>query len=193
MDFETQLFAKPNAPELLKKELRKPSYQCKTIMLGANTNPYQPIERDHKITRSLLKVLSDFNHPVTMTTKSDLVLRDLDILTDMAAQSLVSVAVSVTTLDGKLARAMEPRAPRAGKRLAAIEGLNTNGIPTMVLAAPMIPFLNDWELERILEAASNAGAKAANYILLRLPLELREMFVEWLEAHAPGRCRFRCW
>jgi len=147
LDFETQLFAKPNAPELLKKELRKPSYQCKTIMLGANTNPYQPIERDHKITRSLLKVLSDFNHPVTMTTKSDLVLRDLDILTDMAAQSLVSVAVSVTTLDGKLARAMEPRAPRAGKRLAAIEGLNTNGIPTMVLAAPMIPVLNDLELE----------------------------------------------
>ncbi|MBT3767343.1 MAG: PA0069 family radical SAM protein [Rhodospirillaceae bacterium] len=187
LDFETRLFAKPNAPDLLKKELRKPSYQCKSIMLGANTDPYQPIERDHKITRDILKVLSDFNHPVSITTKSDLVLRDLDILTDMAARNLVSVAVSVTTLDGKLARAMEPRAPRPDKRLAALEGLNANGIPTTVLASPMIPFLNDWELERILEASSNAGAEAAHYILLRLPLELREMFAEWLETHTPGK------
>ena len=156
-------------------------------MLGANTDPYQPIERDHKITRELLKVLSDFSHPVTITTKSDLVLRDLDILVDMAARNLVSVAVSVTTLDGKLARAMEPRAPRPDKRLAALEMLNANGIPTTVMASPMIPFLNDWELERILEAASKAGAQAAHYILLRLPLELREMFAEWLETHAPGK------
>jgi DNA repair photolyase len=189
LDFETKLFAKPNAPELLKKELRKSNYQCKIIMLGANTDPYQPIERDHKVTRHILKVLSDANHPVAITTKSDLVLRDIDILTDMAKRKLVSVAVSVTTLDAKLARTLEPRAPRPGKRLAAIEGLNTNGIPTTVLASPMIPFLNDWELEQILEAAANAGAKSAHYILLRLPLELRGMFSEWLDEHVPGKAK----
>ena len=156
-------------------------------MLGANTGPYQPIERDHKIACALLEVMSNFNHPVTITTKSDLVLRDLDILTDLAVRNLVSVAMSVTTLDGKLVRTMEPCAPRPDKRLAALEGLNRNGIPTKVLASPMFPFLNDWELEIFLEAAAQAGAQSANYILLRLPLELRQMVAEWLETHAPGK------
>ncbi len=185
LDFETKLFSKPDAAEILAAELRKSSYVCKTVQLGANTDPYQPIERKLEITRSILKVLSDFNHPVTITTKSDLVLRDLDILGPMAAKGLAAVGLSVTTLDGKLSRSMEPRAPTPKKRLQAIRHLSDAGVPVRVMCAPIIPALNDWEMERILDAAAEHGATGANYILLRLPFELTDLFREWLEANAP--------
>ena len=189
LDFESRLYYKPNAPELLEKELARPGYRCRPITLGANTDPYQPIERRHRLTRRLLEVLAAHHHPVAVVTKSDLVLRDIDILAPMAARGLASIGVSVTTLDGRLARAMEPRAAAPARRLAAIDGLAANGVPVTVMAAPMIPALNDAELERILEAAAEAGAKAAAYILLRLPGELKELFTEWLEAHYPDRAR----
>jgi len=185
LDFETRLFSKPNAAELLERELRKPGYRCKTLQLGANTDPYQPIERDLKITRSVLEVLSAFNHPVTITTKSDLVVRDLDILAPMAAKGLAAVGMSVTTLDGNLSRLMEPRAPTPQKRLSAIRRLADADVPVRVMCAPVIPALNDWEIERILAAGVENGASGANYILLRLPLEISELFAEWLHAHAP--------
>ena len=187
LDFETRLFAKSDAPALLDSELRKPSYRCRTIMLGANTDPYQPIERHHMITRRILQVLAAFNHPVAIATKSALVGRDIDILAPMAAKGLASVGVSITTLDRALARTLEPRAATPARRLETIRALSGAGIPTHVMAAPMIPFLNDAELERILEAAAGAGAAGANYILLRLPLELKGLFTEWLETHAPGK------
>jgi len=185
LDFETRLFSKPDAARLLETELRKPGYVCKTLQLGANTDPYQPIERRLKITRAVLEVLSAFNHPVTITTKSDMVLRDLDILVPMAARGLVAVGVSVTTLDVKLSRVMEPRAPTPRKRLAVIRRLSDAGIPVRVMCAPIIPALNDWEMERILEAGAEQGATGANYILLRLPHELRDLFREWLLHHVP--------
>ncbi|MCG5241153.1 PA0069 family radical SAM protein [Azospirillum doebereinerae] len=187
LDFETRLFAKRNAADLLAKELRAKSYVCRPLALGANTDPYQPIERTERITRQILEVCRDFRQPVTVITKSALVMRDLDILAPMAADGLASVAVSVTTLDGGLARTMEPRAASPSRRLAAIRALSEAGVPVAVLASPMIPALNDHELEAILEAGVAAGATAASYILLRLPLEIKDLFEEWLRAHAPNR------
>ena len=185
LDFETRLFSKPNAAAVLEAELRKPAYICKTLQLGANTDPYQPIERKLEITRSILKVLAAFNHPVTITTKSDLILRDLDILAPMAAKGLLGVGLSVTTLDNALSRSMEPRAPLPKKRLATIRHLSAAGVPVRVMFAPVIPALNDWEMERVLEAAAEHGASGANYVLLRLPFELTDLFRQWLHAHAP--------
>ncbi|PWC32575.1 PA0069 family radical SAM protein [Azospirillum sp. TSO35-2] len=187
LDFETRLFAKRNAAELLAKELRAKSYVCQPLALGANTDPYQPIERTEGITRRVLEVCRDFRQPVCLITKSALVLRDLDILAPMAADGLATVSLSVTTLDRELARVMEPRASTPGRRIDAIRALNDAGVPVSVLASPMIPALNDHELEAILEAAVAAGATGASYILLRLPLEIADLFEEWLRVHAPNR------
>tara|TARA_R110000772_G_scaffold49123_11_gene113141 strand:- start:24738 stop:25826 length:1089 start_codon:yes stop_codon:yes gene_type:complete len=187
LDFETKLFAKHDAANLLRAELAARSYRCQTLQLGANTDPYQPIERRFGITRGVLEVLAACDHPVSITTKSDLVLRDLDILAPMAAKGLASVAVSVTTLDRGLARRLEPRAPTAAKRLHAIAGLAGAGVPVTVLAAPMIPALNDMELDAIIAEAAAAGATAAGYVLLRLPGEVADLFGEWLQAHYPDR------
>ncbi|MSO70573.1 MAG: PA0069 family radical SAM protein [Alphaproteobacteria bacterium] len=187
LDFETKLFAKPEAAELLKRELARKGYSPAMIAMGTNTDPYQPIEKRLGITRAILQVLADCGHPVGITTKSALVLRDLDILGPMAAKGLARVAVSVTTLDAVLARKMEPRAATPARRLGAIEGLAAAGVPAMVMAAPMIPGLNDAELERILEAARDAGASGAGYVLLRLPLEIKDLFGEWLAEHYPDR------
>ena len=187
LDFETRLFAKSNAPAALERQLRRPGYRCKTILLGANTDPYQPIERRLGLTRRILRVLSDFNHPVAVITKSNLVLRDLDILAPMAGRGLTSVGVSVTTLDRGLARRMEPRAPTPSRRIEAIGRLSAAGVPTAVMASPMIPALNDAELEAIMAAGAGAGAIAASTILVRLPLELKALFTEWLEAQAPDK------
>jgi DNA repair photolyase len=189
LDFETRLFAKFKAAELLRAELAHPRYECRVIALGSNTDPYQPVERQHQITRRVLKVLSEFRHPVCVVTKSALVQRDIDILAEMAAQKLAAVAVSITTLDRNLAGHMEPRAATPPRRLETVRALASAGIPVSVLASPMIPALNDHELERILEAARAAGAVSAGYILLRLPLELTQLFEEWLEAHAPGKAK----
>ena len=187
LDFETRLFAKPRAAERLEAELAKPSYRPKVIALGTNTDPYQPIERNLGITRALLETLWRARHPVAIVTKSNLVLRDLDILAPMAAARLARVHVSVTTLDPTLARKLEPRAPRPRLRVEAIARLAEAGVPAGVLAAPMIPALNDDELEAILETCAGAGARTAGYILLRLPLEVKALFIEWLEAHFPER------
>lgn len=185
LDFESRLISKPDAANILERELRHPNYQCQVIQLGANTDPYQPIEKKERITRSVLEVFDRYQHPFGITTKSDLVLRDLDILAPMAAKKLASVAISITTLDRELARKLEPRAPTPMKRLAAVRQLSEAGIPTTVMIAPIIPALTDHELERIIEAASLAGACSAVYILLRLPLEIEGLFEEWLETHAP--------
>jgi len=189
LDFETRLFAKFDAPELLAKELSRPAYRPQPIGLGTNTDPYQPIERTHRITRGLLEVLDRFGHPVTIVTKSALVLRDRDILARLAERGLVDVSISITTLDPELARRMEPRAPQPRLRLRAIEGLAKAGVPVSVLAAPMIPALNDQELEAILEASKAAGATMAGYVLLRLPHELKDLVTEWLDTHAPGKTK----
>jgi DNA repair photolyase len=189
LDFETKLVFKPEVAELLEKELRKPGYVPRTLALGSNTDPYQPVERTLKLTRSVLEVLDRFNHPVGIVTKSSGVLRDLDILSSMAKRNLARVHISVTTLDARLARVMEPRAATPARRLHAIAELTRAGVPTGVLAAPMIPALNDAEMEKILEASAKAGARHANYVLLRLPLELRQMFEEWLHTHFPDRAR----
>jgi DNA repair photolyase len=189
LDFETRIFSKPRAAELLREELAKKSYVCQVIAVGANTDPYQPVERELGITRSVLQVLSEHDHPVSIVTKSQLVLRDRDILGPMAEKSLASVYVSVTTLDPELARRMEPRASAPEKRLEAIRGLSEAGIPCGVLASPMIPALNDSELERILEEGAAAGAVTAGYVLLRLPLELKDLFSEWLETHYPSKAK----
>ena len=183
LDFETKLFSKPDAAALLRAELAKPGYACKVIALGANTDAYQPIERRLRITRSVLEVLAEHRHPVLIITKSDLVLRDLDLLAPMARERLAGVHVSVTTLDRSLARRMEPRAASPARRLEAIRGLSGAGVPVGVLAAPMIPGLNDSELEAILAACAEAGAVSAGYVLLRLPLEIKDLFREWLERH----------
>lgn len=187
LDFETRLMFKPNLSELLERELSRPGYEPKPVALGANTDPYQPVERTLGITRRVLEVLERFGHPVTIVTKGAGVLRDLDILRRLSERNLVHVCVSVTTLDLKLARAMEPRAASPMKRLAVLSELARAGIPTAVLTAPMIPGLNDMELESILEASARAGAGGAGYVLLRLPLEIREMFEAWLARHHPER------
>jgi DNA repair photolyase len=189
LDFETRIFSKPKAAELLREELAKKSYVCQAIALGANTDPYQPVERDLGITRSILEVLSEHEHPVAIVTKSKLVLRDRDILAPMAKKNLASVFVSITTLDPELARKMEPRASTPEKRLETLRGLSEEGIPCGVLASPMIPALNDSELERILKEASLAGAETAGYVLLRLPLEIKDLFSEWLQAHYPTKAK----
>jgi DNA repair photolyase len=187
LDFESRLFAKPNAAELLRAELSAPGYVPRTLAIGTNTDPYQPVERSRRITRQLLEVLSDFNHPVGIVTKSALVLRDIDILTSMAERGLVKVALSVTTLDPKLSRSMEPRAATPPKRLAALEMLSAAGIPTVVMVAPIIPAVNDAEIEAILKAAAAAGAREAGYVMLRLPLEVRDVFTDWLDKTMPER------
>jgi DNA repair photolyase len=189
LDFETKLLYKPEVADLLERELRKPGYVARPIALGSNTDPYQPIERTLKLTRAVLEVLARFNHPVTIVTKSAGVLRDIDILAPMAQRNLVRVCLSVTTLDANLARRMEPRAATPPRRLQTIAELTRAGIPTGVLAAPMIPALNDAEMERILEAASRAGARWGGYVLLRLPHELKQIFEDWLHEHFPDRAR----
>jgi DNA repair photolyase len=189
LDFESHLFAKPDAPQLLEKELAAPGYEPRMIAIGTNTDPYQPIERERKIMRGILEVLEKTSHPVGIVTKSALVTRDIDILSRMARRNLAKVAISVTTLDPKLARTMEPRASTPAKRLEALRRLSEAGIPTAVMAAPMIPALNDSEMERILDAAAHAGVKEAGYTLLRLPLEVRDLFREWLMANYPDRYR----
>jgi DNA repair photolyase len=185
LDFETRLFSKPDAARLLRDELRRPGYRCATLALGSNTDPYQPIERRLGITRSVLEVLAEHRHPVSVVTKSDLVLRDVDILGEMARQRLAVVMISITTLDRRLARAMEPRAVTPARRLETIRALSAAGIPAGVLSSPIIPGLNDAELEAILATAAGAGARSAGYVLLRLPLEIKELFREWLETHEP--------
>jgi DNA repair photolyase len=187
LDFETKLLAKPDAPELLAAELSRKSYQCRPIALGSNTDPYQPVERRMAITRGVLETLDRFNHPLTIVTKSALVVRDLDILAHMAARNLARVSISITSLDRELARRMEPRASTPPRRLEAVARLAAAGVPTGVLVAPVIPALNDHEIEPILEAAAASGARDAGYVLLRLPLELKELFEGWLAEHAPGR------
>ena len=187
LDFESRLFYKPQAAALLAAELRKKGYSCRPIALGSNTDPYQPVERRLRITRSILEVLRDFRHPVTIVSKSVLIQRDLDILAEMAKDRLANVTISVTTLDRNLARRMEPRAPTPERRLETIAALGGAGVPTGVLSAPMIPALNDSEIEQILERARTAGATSAGYTLLRLPLELKPLFKEWLEEHFPTK------
>jgi DNA repair photolyase len=187
LDFETKLYAKSRAAELLERELANPRYHPATIALGANTDPYQPIERERKITRSVLEVLARTNHPVGIVTKSALVCRDIDILAPMAAKGLARVAVSVTSLDSKVARAMEPRAATPSRRVTAIRQLSEAGIPVTVMVAPVIPALNDHEMESILETAAQAGAKDCGYVLLRLPLEIKDLFSGWLSANFPDR------
>jgi DNA repair photolyase len=187
LDFETRLFVKPEAPRLLTQELRRPSYICKPIAIGTNTDPYQPCEREWRVTRSLLEVMRDHGQPVSIVTKSALIQRDIDILAPMAAQNLASVGVSVTTLDRDLARKLEPRAPTPQRRLETIAALAAARIPVTVMAAPMIPALNDAELEAILAAAAERGAVNAGYVLLRLPYEVKDLFAEWLAAHVPAR------
>jgi DNA repair photolyase len=189
LDFETRLVFKPDVAALLERELRKPGYMCRPMALGSNTDPYQPVERSLKLTRAVLEVLESFGHPASIVTKSAGVLRDMDILQRMAARGLVRVYLSVTTLDAALARRMEPRAATPERRLAAIAALSQAGVPAAVLAAPMIPGLNDAELEKILERAARAGARHAGYVLLRLPHEVREMFEAWLHTHVPERAR----
>ena len=174
---------------MLEEELRKRDYKCQALVIGANTDPYQLIEKKYRITRQVLEVLSAYNHPAAIITKSGLVARDLDILASMAERHLVSVAISVTSLDRKLARVMEPRAATPPKRLATIRELTEAGVPVRVMAAPMIPFLNDAELENILEASHDAGARHAAYVLLRLPHELKDLFSEWLEEHFPDKAK----
>ncbi|HXN43753.1 MAG TPA: PA0069 family radical SAM protein [Xanthobacteraceae bacterium] len=189
LDFETKLFVKPEAPELLERELSAPGYQPRTIAIGTNTDPYQPIDRRYQIMRRILEVLERAGHPVGIVTKSALVLRDVDILSRMAERNLAKVALSVTTLDPELARTMEPRAATPSRRLETLRQLSAAGIPTAVLVAPIIPAINDSEIERILDAAAAAGVRGAGYVILRLPLEVRDLFREWLMANFPDRYR----
>lgn len=189
LDFETKLTAKTNAAALLRKELSARSYKPELIALGANTDPYQPIEKENRISRAVLEVLAEFNHPVAITTKSALVVRDIDILAPMAAKGLARVAMSIGTTDAEIARAMEPRANTPARRFQAIEKLTNAGIPTSVIVAPIVPALTDAHMEQVIELAANAGADSAHYVLLRLPLEVRDLFVEWLETHFPLRAK----
>ena len=189
LDFEAKLFAKPDAPRLLERELSKPGYKVKPIAIGTNTDPYQPIEREWRIMRQILEVLDKANHPVVIVTKSSLILRDLDILASMAKRGLAKVGISVTTLDRKLARTMEPRASTPAKRLEAIKALSEAGVPVAVMMAPVIPALNDHEIERILDSGKAAGASEASYVLLRLPLEVSPLFRDWLLQNYPDRYR----
>lgn len=187
LDFETRLIAKTNAASLLEEQLGKRGYVCAPINLGANTDPYQPIEREQRLTRSLLEVLLRYRHPVTIVTKGSLVLRDLDLLVQLAQQRLVRVMISLTTLDDELKRILEPRAAAPKARLRAIRVLSEAGVPVGVLCSPMIPMINDNELEQLLAQAKAAGARSANYMMLRLPLEVAPLFEEWLHAHYPQR------
>ncbi|MBZ7920664.1 PA0069 family radical SAM protein [Ensifer adhaerens] len=189
LDFEAKLFAKPDAARLLERELARPDYKVRPIAIGTNTDPYQPIEKEWRIMRQILEVLSEANHPVMIVTKSAMVTRDIDILAPMAEKGLVRVGISVTTLDRKLARTMEPRAATPPKRLEAVRALAEAGIPAGVLVSPIIPALNDHEIERVLEAARTAGATEASYVLLRLPLEVSPLFRDWLLRNYPDRYR----
>ena len=189
LDFERDIHVKVNAVELLRRELADTRYRPRPIAMGTNTDPYQPAERRHRLTRGILEVLLETRHPVTITTKSGLVVRDLDLLQPLAAQGLVRVALSITSMDHRLSRLMEPRASSPARRLEALRLLSEAGIPTSVLAAPMIPAINDFELERILDAAASQGARDAGMILLRLPGEVRDVFREWLLRHFPDRMR----
>ncbi|MDL2402724.1 PA0069 family radical SAM protein [Rhizobium mayense] len=189
LDFESKLFAKPDAARLLERELAKPGYKPRVIAIGTNTDPYQPIEKEWRIMRQILEVLNKANHPVAIVTKSALIMRDIDILKEMAAKSLVRVGISVTTLDRKLARTMEPRAATPQRRLEAIRALSEAGIQTAVMVAPIIPALNDHEIERILDAGKAAGAMEASYVILRLPLEVSPLFRDWLLQNYPDRYR----
>ena len=187
LDFETRLFAKTNAAERLRHELAKPSYRPAPIALGINTDAYQPIERRYRVTRQVLEVLADCRHPVSFVTKSALIERDLDVLSDLARDRLVTVYFSVTTLDNRLASRMEPRATAPHRKLKAMRALHDAGVPVGVMVAPVVPMITDSELEHILEAAHDAGARAAGYVLLRLPHELKQVWREWLELHYPER------
>lgn len=187
LDFETKLIAKTNAAEVLAQQLSKPGYVCAPINLGSNTDPYQPIEREQQLTRRLLEVLLRFRHPVTIVTKGSLVLRDLDLLAELASRRLARVMISLTTLDDDLKRVLEPRAASPKARLRAIRVLRGAGVPVGVLCSPMIPMVNDSELERLLEAAKEAGAQSAAYMMLRLPLEVAPLFEQWLQDHYPQR------
>src|SRR5580704_6610430 len=189
LEFETKLFMKPDAPELLERELSARNYTPRIIAIGTNTDPYQPIERRYQVMRRILEVLERAGHPVGIVTKSNLVVRDLDILSRMARRNLVRVGISVTTMDSQLARVMEPRAPTPSRRLEALRQLAEAGVPTTVMVAPVIPAINDAEIERILDAAAHAGVKEASYVMLRLPLEVRDLFREWLMANYPDRYR----
>jgi DNA repair photolyase len=189
LDFESKLFVKPNAADLLERELSASNYTPRTIAIGTNTDPYQPIEKQYQVMRRILEVLERFGHPVGIVTKSALVLRDLDILSRMAERNLAKVAISVTTLDPKLARVMEPRAATPARRMEALRQLSAAGVPTSVMVAPVIPAINDAEIERILDAAAALGVRGAGYVLLRLPLEVRDLFREWLMENFPDRYR----
>ena len=187
LDFETKLIAKSNAADVLEQQLSKPGYVCAPINLGSNTDPYQPIEREYTITRQTLEVLLRYRHPVTIITKGSLILRDLDLLTELAKQRLVAVMISLTSLDDELKRILEPRTAAPKARLRAIRVMREAGIPVGVLCSPMIPMINDSELESLLAEAHAAGAQSAAYMMLRLPLEVAPLFEEWLAAHYPQR------
>jgi DNA repair photolyase len=189
VDFETKLFAKPDAAKLLEREIAKPGYEVKTLAIGTNTDPYQPIEKKYRIMREILEVLEAAAHPVTIVTKSALVTRDIDILSRMSERGLARVAMSITTMDKAFARQMEPRASTTTKRLEAIRELSDAGVHTSVMVAPIIPGLNDHEIERLLDAAAAQGAKEAGHVLLRLPYEVAPLFKEWLLRHYPDRYR----
>jgi DNA repair photolyase len=185
LDFESRLFYKPQAAALLRRELAAPSYRCRVLALGTNTDPYQPVERRLGVMRSILEVLHETSHPVCITTKSSLIERDLDLLSDMARRDLASVAVSITTLEHALARKLEPRACAPRRRLQTVRRLAEAGVPVRIMVAPVIPVLADPEMEKILEAARDAGARTAGYVLLRLPGEVAQLFRDWLGAHFP--------
>lgn len=187
LDFETKLFHKPDAAALLRKELSKPGYKPAVMALGTNTDPYQPVDRTVGLTREIIQVLSDFNHPLSIVTKSDNVIRDIDILAPMAEKGLASVYLSVTTLDHHLANKLEPRASTPLKRLKAVKTLTEAGIPAGVMTAPIIPVITDWEIERLIEASAEHGAERAGYVLLRLPLEIKGLVEDWLDTHAPDK------
>ncbi|HVV33037.1 MAG TPA: PA0069 family radical SAM protein [Vitreimonas sp.] len=187
IDFETKLFVKANAAELLEKEFAKPSYRPRTIMLGGVTDIYQPIERGYGVTRSILHVMQRWRHPTALITKSQLVIRDLDILGPMAERGLAKAAISVTTLERRIARVMEPRAAAPHRRIEAIRALAEAGVPATVMVAPIIPGINDSEIEAILEEAARAGATGAGYVVLRLPLEIKDLFRDWLQRYFPDR------
>ena len=189
IDFETKLFAKVNAAELLRAELSQPSYKAEEIMIGANTDPYQPIEREYRITRSVLEVCSEFNQPIGLITKNAGIERDIDILSPMAKKRLVGVTISLNNLDHEVARRLEPRCSAPRRRLQAIRALSDAGIPVCVLVAPVVPFLTDQQIEPVLEAAWEHGARQAGYVLLRLPWEVKDLFKDWLERHYPLKAK----